>query len=438
MGLGRFKLQARHLLLAKAIGVRLMFLLHCLLAISRVSTILNEPKFWIYSLGFLPAILEGIHAAYIRKGMEHKWVSLGTLLFICLDIVPIWIMELDRADRRSRTSSDRTTTKTSANGTSTTTTNTTNTTTTATTMTPTTVVTVRTQAFYDDFLNLDNDVFVFAIEQSFLLVMIIGRWTLPKGQMSRDKLSNLLLVLIGKACDMTDFFTLFSHKAVVEDRSFTFVVLVVWSISVFQFPISFTEYRDENFVISIHRDKRYMQVIVKTLNVCLKTEIWSILASIMMQELPFLVCRSYAVGALGIVDDSIIFFLFKNSMIIMMYMYRLVSLCLETNPSEEVKAVFMDIDTVTLDEAESEKDTLCQTSEKQTVVTLTDLNEDKELRNFNLKQKKLKEINFKQKSKVPNNKSDTYKQTKKRSKVSPEKNETFNKPRHQFRRRSSL
>ncbi|XP_061191531.1 transmembrane protein 26-like [Saccostrea echinata] len=424
MGLDRFK--ASHLILAKAIGVRLMFLLHCLLAVSRVSMILNESKFWIYSLGFLPGILEGIHAVYFRKGLEHKWISLGTLLFICLDIVPIWIMELDRADRllskRSGTSSIKISSKNSTNGTY---------------VTTTAMETNRNEPFYGDFIQLDNDVFVFAIEQSFLLVMIIGRWTLPKGQMSRDKLSNLLLVLIGKACDMTDFFTLFSHKAVVEDRSFTFVVLVVWSISVFQFPISFTEYRDENLVITVHRDKRYMQIIVKTLNVCLKTEIWSIVASILMQEFPFLVCRSYAVGSLGIVDDTIIFFLFKNSLIITMYMYRLVSLCLETGPSEEIKAALMEVDTVSLDDVENKKDTLCMTSEKQTVVTLTDLHEDKELRNFHLKQKKLDEINSKQKFKVLN-KSGNCKRTNKKSKVTPENPRNYRKTWHHLRRRSSL
>lgn len=189
----------------------------------------------------------------------------------------------------------------------------------------------------ENLISLDDDVFVYAIEQSFLLIMIIGRWALPKGQMSRDKLSNLLLVMIGKACDITDFFTLFSHNKVALDRAFTYVVLVVWSLSVFQFPISFTEAREENVIISFHRDRQYMKVVVRTLNVCLKTEIWSILGAIFMQEFPFLVCRSYAVGALGIVDDTIIFFLFKNSLIIAMYLYRLVSLCLEMDPYSDLK-----------------------------------------------------------------------------------------------------
>lgn len=61
------------LTLAKTVGVRLMFLLHCLLAVSRVSDILNKPLFWTYSLFVLFLILDGIHAVCRRNGLEHKW-----------------------------------------------------------------------------------------------------------------------------------------------------------------------------------------------------------------------------------------------------------------------------------------------------------------------------------------------------------------------------
>ena len=35
------------------------------------------------------------------------------------------------------------------------------------------------------------------IEQFLMLVLIIGRWLLPKGDLTRDQLSQLLLVYIG-------------------------------------------------------------------------------------------------------------------------------------------------------------------------------------------------------------------------------------------------
>lgn len=63
----------RSLQLTKAIGVRLLFILHFLLAISRVITILNVPKSWMLSFGALLLILEGLHAVFRRNGLEHKW-----------------------------------------------------------------------------------------------------------------------------------------------------------------------------------------------------------------------------------------------------------------------------------------------------------------------------------------------------------------------------
>ena len=46
------------------------------------------------------------------------------------------------------------------------------------------------------------------VEQTLLLVLIIGRWLLPVGKtMTRDQLSQLLLVYIGTAGTTIDFFS---------------------------------------------------------------------------------------------------------------------------------------------------------------------------------------------------------------------------------------
>ena len=46
---------------------------------------------------------------------------------------------------------------------------------------------------------------VVMIEQLLLFVLILGRWMLPKGDISRDELSQLLLVYIGMAADIIEF-----------------------------------------------------------------------------------------------------------------------------------------------------------------------------------------------------------------------------------------
>jgi hypothetical protein len=48
-------------------------------------------------------------------------------------------------------------------------------------------------------IKVDAETWVTLIEQFLMLVLIIGRWLLPKGDLTRDQLSQLLLVYIGEA-----------------------------------------------------------------------------------------------------------------------------------------------------------------------------------------------------------------------------------------------
>jgi hypothetical protein len=53
-----------------------------------------------------------------------------------------------------------------------------------------------------------------AIEQLLLLLLIMGRWMLPKGKLTHDQLSQLLLVYIGTAADIVEFFEAFKEDVV--------------------------------------------------------------------------------------------------------------------------------------------------------------------------------------------------------------------------------
>ena len=58
-------------------------------------------------------------------------------------------------------------------------------------------------------IKVDSDTLLIIIEQFLMLVLIIGRWMLPKGDMTRDQLAQLLLVYIGTAADIIEFFDSF-------------------------------------------------------------------------------------------------------------------------------------------------------------------------------------------------------------------------------------
>lgn len=50
-------------------------------------------------------------------------------------------------------------------------------------------------------ISLSTETWITLIEQFLMLILIIGRWMLPKGDLTRDQLSQLLLVYIGKTAD---------------------------------------------------------------------------------------------------------------------------------------------------------------------------------------------------------------------------------------------
>ena len=72
---------------------------------------------------------------------------------------------------------------------------------------------------------VDDDTLVVLIEQFLMLILIIGRWMLPKGDLTRDQLSQLLLVYIGTAADIIEFFD--SFKVITCNPSCSSFPLVI-------------------------------------------------------------------------------------------------------------------------------------------------------------------------------------------------------------------
>lgn len=61
---------------------------------------------------------------------------------------------------------------------------------------------------------LSPDEWIRTLEQLLLLLLILGRWLLPKGKLTHDQLSQLLLVYIGTAADIVEFFEAFKEEEV--------------------------------------------------------------------------------------------------------------------------------------------------------------------------------------------------------------------------------
>lgn len=84
-----------------------------------------------------------------------------------------------------------------------------------------------------------NDIktWITLIEQFLMLILIVGRWMLPKGDLTRDQLSQLLLVYIGTAADIIEFFESYKVGDTVNETILVYLTLGIWSWSLMQFTI---------------------------------------------------------------------------------------------------------------------------------------------------------------------------------------------------------
>ncbi|XP_063446652.1 transmembrane protein 26-like [Mytilus trossulus] len=271
----------------QALIVRCIYLLHSVIILWRVVIVRDSELFWIYSVFVGIIVLEGLVIIVKRKGVEFKWFSSCILTYSLVNVPSIWQLELFRNNNPS-------TTNTTSIGTS--------------------------NSVIPIYLN--DETWIFGLEQTFLLCIIFGRWLLPKGSLSRDKLSSLLLLLIGKACDVTDFFTLINETKVRADTNLVYAILSTWSVSVVQFTFVLTETESP----SGNSSSRQITQLQKVL---LGTDVWCCTISVFMEELPFLIMRTYTIATHNITSYSTLFFITKNVLLLLMLFYRILSVFCE-------------------------------------------------------------------------------------------------------------
>lgn len=69
-----------------------------------------------------------------------------------------------------------------------------------------------------------------------MLILIIGRWMLPKGDMTRDQLAQLLLIYIGTAADIIEFFDSFKVSKQALLKSMIYSILTPLPIRIYHIP----------------------------------------------------------------------------------------------------------------------------------------------------------------------------------------------------------
>ncbi|GFG40059.1 hypothetical protein Cfor_01409, partial [Coptotermes formosanus] len=171
-------------------------------------------------------------------------------------------------------------------------------------------------------LQIDTETWVTVIEQFLMLILIIGRWMLPKGDLTRDQLSQLLLVYIGTAADIIEFFDSFKDEKIAREPILVLLTLAIWSWSLLQFTVVLTATKSRKARLSAATNISD-GVSPRCCAGCCSIDVWGIMLNILLQDAPFLGFRLLLIAHYRIISYMNVFFTCKNTLVIVLQLYRL-------------------------------------------------------------------------------------------------------------------
>ncbi|ESO91341.1 hypothetical protein LOTGIDRAFT_73775, partial [Lottia gigantea] len=268
-----------------AITVRLLFSCHGLLTIWRVCLVRKNNNYWYLGCILLLLVIELLITLFKKGGKEWKWFCPSVFIYLMTIVPAIWLLELYEMEKR---------------------------------------LTDRSVKFEIRIpILLNSDEWIRTLEQILLLILIIGRWILPKGKLTHDQLSQLLLVYIGTAADIVEFFEAFKEDKVRHNETLCIIILGIWSLSLIRFSLVLTASRsrqDYTGLVPIAPDPE---------TGCCSADVYGIIISILLQDAPFLVLRMLLIFRYNVLSYTNMFFTSKNTIVIVLLVYRLVVVQIE-------------------------------------------------------------------------------------------------------------
>ncbi|PSN51605.1 hypothetical protein C0J52_09092 [Blattella germanica] len=298
----------------RAIVTRLVFGTHGVVAIWQVTNWKRSPQYWYLSAPVLMLLFEGLFTLSVKRSQEWKWFCPSVFLYLSSVVPAIWLLELDKMDRRLKMQEE--TRNLSAislddlRG----------------------LEKIMGGSLLPRDLRISADTWVTLIEQLLALVLILGRWMLPKGDLSRDQLSQLLLVYIGTAADIIEFFDSCRDDKIAREPLLVFLTLGIWSWSLLQFTVvlSATKARKSRLTASTGSEKE------PCCAGCCSIDVWGIVLNILLQDAPFLGFRLLLITHYRIISYMNVFFTCKNTLVILLQLYRLYVVHSETRKDTTV------------------------------------------------------------------------------------------------------
>ncbi|KAG6937238.1 transmembrane protein 26, partial [Chelydra serpentina] len=84
------------LVLLNALVTRLLFVLHSLIGVWRVTEVKKEPKYWLLALLNLLLCLETGLTLKFKQGKGYKWFSPAIFLYLISTVPSLWLLETHR------------------------------------------------------------------------------------------------------------------------------------------------------------------------------------------------------------------------------------------------------------------------------------------------------------------------------------------------------
>ncbi|XP_068957960.1 transmembrane protein 26 isoform X2 [Petaurus breviceps papuanus] len=305
------------LVLLSALATRLLFAFHSLVGVWRVTEVKKEPRFWLLALLHLPLVLETALTLKRRRGRGYPGFS-PAIFFYLISIVPsLWLLEMHHETQYCSNQAEGVSPNISS-----------------------TLLRKLQNTSTEDLLKTAKDfvnhlstvcekVWTLGLHQTFLLMLIIGRWLLPiGGGITRDQLSQLLLMFVGTAADILEFTseTLEEHN-VRNNPALVYAILAIWTWSMLQFPLDLAV---QHFVCpSSVTSKGFTSLFLCQYS----ADLWNIGISLFIQDGPFLVVRLILMTYFGVINQMLVFFATKNFLVVMLQLYRLIVLVLDVKAS---------------------------------------------------------------------------------------------------------
>uniref|UniRef100_H3CPV4 Transmembrane protein 26a n=1 Tax=Tetraodon nigroviridis TaxID=99883 RepID=H3CPV4_TETNG len=295
---------------SRAVVTRALFILLALACVWRVKWVKKDPTYWLLTCLLLPLVIEMVITLRKREGHDYKWFSPPIFLFLLSIIPSIWLLELHQQDSDSDMMLLAQNT-TEANQTY-----------------PDSVKLVWGQGSSQEvargwvpsgLTSVCSDDWILALHQVLLILLILGKWLLPLGGgVTRDELSQLLLIFVGIAADILEFTCETLSDTKDSSPQLVYIILAVWTWSMLQFPLHLA-------VVNNKPGSEAEEAPQDQSLLCIhSTDIWSVAEALFIQDGPFLVVRLVVLTYYKIFHQMLLFFAMKNFLVVILNLYRLV------------------------------------------------------------------------------------------------------------------